>query len=124
MQTADYPPSRQTVKPLSEKQLRFIVGLRRELGIATAELPATSKDGARLIKALLQKRDSRDRRAVRQQTAAAPPTLEQVRSIAAVSERVGADVRVPDTAEEARFVLDDLYSRERKSRRVADGSAG
>jgi hypothetical protein len=48
----------------------------------------------------------------------APPTIEQRRSIEAVAASLGIPVPRPATQAEARFVLDDLYDRERKARRA------
>lgn len=112
------------MKPLSDKQRRYIESLRRHLGINETAMPSTSREGKNLITTLLQRRDARDRAELRRQAAAAPPSEELRVSIERVAARLGVEVDIPPTSADARFVLDDLYHRERQSRRVADGSLG
>jgi hypothetical protein len=110
--------------PLTDRQRRFIAHLRDELGDESDTYPPTKIGGKRLIDSLLRRREAQWRDAERVKLAAMPPSAELRRSIEAVAARLGVTVDVPLTAANARFVLDDLYHRERKSRRVADGSLG
>jgi hypothetical protein len=63
--------SHSSVNPPSSKQWNFILGLRRELGIKTEEMPATSKQANFVIKALLARQAAAKRDAERVELA--PP---------------------------------------------------
>lgn len=110
------------MKPLTGPQRRYIAHLRGELGVTTTDLPATAREGKTLIDSLIHRREAKIRAEDRQHAASAQPSDELRQSIEAVASRLGIAVEIPVTEANARFVLDDLYHRERKSRRVADGS--
>lgn len=113
-----------TFKPVTDKQRRFIVSLRQQLGIEDTAVPETSREAARLIGSLLRRRTADEHEKRRRAAAEAPPGLDVVDAIEAVAGRLGVVVEVPETAGEARRVLDDLRHRERQSWRTADGTAG
>ena len=45
-------------KPISAKQRKYIAGLRRELGIDIETMPATSREAARIIDALVRRKQT------------------------------------------------------------------
>lgn len=54
-------PSLTSANPISSKQWDFIVGLRRELGIAPTEMPTTSKQANYVIRSLLARQATANR---------------------------------------------------------------
>jgi hypothetical protein len=119
---------------ITNPQAKYLADLQRKLktpytgrGMSKAEAQAAIKscvaemDRKKARAASSKPRVKRERRPRkgRASRSEVPPTLEQVRSIEAMSERVGVDVRVPDSEAEARFMLDDLRHREQTQKRTA-----
>lgn len=93
------------------KQKEYIVSLRRELGKPDGPIPALRGSASAEIERLIALRGGRTK------PTSVPPKLSQLEIIRSLSAQLGIDAPKPDTEAEARFVVDDLISRERRRRR-------